>query len=227
MMFGRISQAWSAFAERRPGLSQFLLFFLLSNGVTVLQLALMPAFKALFGLTSLVETSFQVWAVGANPDGSAFFVFDYAGGALPEGGGGLAYFLAVQITLLIAQVINFFAQRNVTFKSNTSIWRAAFWYVVAYVVITFAAAALQGFYKAPIYELLIEGWGLGKTGETVADMVTMIINSALSFWVFFPIFKIIFKRDPEPTEPTGPGGVPGVAGGAGESSSSARAGQEV
>ena len=229
MMFGRISQVWAAFAERRPGLSQFLMFFLLSNGVTVLQLALMPLFKALFSMTGLVGTSFQVLAVGSNPDGSAFFVFDYAAGALPEGGGGLAYFLAVQITLLIAQVINFFAQRNVTFKSNTSVWRAAFWYVVAYVVITFAAAALQGLYKAPIYELLIDGWGLGKTGETVADMVTMIINSALSFWVFFPIFKIIFKRDPEASDPAGPGvpvGVP-VAGGPGESSSSARAGQEV
>lgn len=233
-MFGRIGQAWSGFAERRPGTAQFLLFFLLSNGVTVLQLALMPAFKAAFGLTGLVDTSFQVLPVGSNPDGSAFFVFDYAAGALPEGGGGLAYFLAVQITLLIAQVINFFAQRNVTFKSNTSIWRAAFWYVVAYVVITFAAAALQGLYKAPIYELLIDTWGLGKTGETMADMVTMIINSALSFWVFFPIFKIIFKRDPEvqapaPGEAPGPAQVAGapVAGGPGESSSSARAGQEV
>ncbi|MFF3066590.1 hypothetical protein ACFVQ3_18785, partial [Oerskovia sp. NPDC057915] len=230
VMFGRLGQAWSGFAERRPGVAQFLLFFLLSNGVTVLQLALMPAFKAAFGLTGLVDTSFQVLPVGSNPDGSSFFVFDYAAGALPEGGGGLAYFLAVQVTLLIAQVINFFAQRNVTFKSNTSIWRAAFWYVVAYVVITFAAAALQGLYKAPIYELLIDTWGLGKTGETAADMVTMIINSALSFWVFFPIFKIIFKRDPEveASEPAAgaPASVP-VAGGAGESSSSARAGQEV
>ncbi|MFC6305526.1 hypothetical protein ACFP63_18365, partial [Oerskovia jenensis] len=104
---------------------------------------------------------------------------------------------------------------------------------VAYVVITFAAAALQGVYKAPIYELLIDTWGWGKTGETAADMVTMIINSALSFWVFFPIFKIIFKRDPEvqaeQAEAPGPAQVAGVpvAGGAGESSSSARAGQEV
>lgn len=40
-------------------------------------------------------------------------------------------------------------------------------------------------------------WGLGATGETIADVITMIINSALSFWVFFPIFKIIFKRVPE------------------------------
>ncbi|MGW6020258.1 hypothetical protein ACWFNS_19935, partial [Oerskovia enterophila] len=184
--------------------------------------ALMPAFKAVFGMTSLVDTSFQVLAVGSNPDGSPFYLFDYAAGGLPEGGGGLAYFLAVQVTLLIAQVINFFAQRNVTFKSNTNIWRAAFWYTVAYVVITFAAAALQGWYKAPVYELLIDTWGMGKTGETVADMVTMMINAVLSFWVFFPIFKVIFKREPEPElEPVE------VSDPAGVDVSSARAGQEV
>ncbi|MFJ4109291.1 hypothetical protein ACIPWA_19420, partial [Oerskovia enterophila] len=68
-MFGRLRVGWSSFVERRPGLAQFVVFFVLSNGVTVLQLALMPAFKAVFGMTSLVDTSFQVLAVGSNPDG--------------------------------------------------------------------------------------------------------------------------------------------------------------
>jgi putative flippase GtrA len=110
-----------------------------------------------------------------------------------EGGGGLAYFLAVQITLAVAQVINFFAQRNITFKSKTNVWRAAFWYVVAYFVISLGAAALQGLYKAPVYNLLMNTWHMGAVGETVADVITMFINSAISFWVFFPIFKVIFK----------------------------------
>jgi putative flippase GtrA len=158
----------------------------------------MPLFRNIFNGTSLVETSFQVLPVGTGADGvSPFYIFDYASGALPEGGGGLAYFLAVQITLAIAQIINFFAQRNVTFKSNTSVAKAAIWYFIAYVLITFAAAALQGFYKAPIYHLFMETWGMGTTGGTIADVITMIINSALSFWIFFPIFKVIFKRVPE------------------------------
>ena len=28
----------------------------------------------------------------------------------------------------------------------------------------------------------------------------MIINSAISFWVFYPIFKVIFKQVPEDSE---------------------------
>ncbi|QGQ18978.1 hypothetical protein GC089_06660 [Cellulomonas sp. JZ18] len=197
-MVTRLRGLWASFVERRPGTAQFLVFLVLSNGITVLQLALMPLFRAAFDGTSLVGTDFQVWQVGTNPDGTAYHVFDYAAGSLPEGGGGLAYFLAVQITLLIAQVINFFAQRSITFKSNSSVARAAAWYAIAYVVITLGAAAAQGLYKAPLYELLIDTWGMGRTGETAADVLTMIINSAISFWVFFPIFKVIFKREPEP-----------------------------
>jgi putative flippase GtrA len=191
----KVSAAWAKLKEQRPGLAQFLVFFIVSNGVTVLQLILMPVLKALFAHTTLIDRSFQHWQVGHNVDGSAYYIFDYAAGALPTGGGGLAYFLAVEITLLIAQVINFFAQRNITFRSNGSILKAALWYFVAYVAITILAAALQGWYKAPIYELLINDWGWGAKGETVADVVTMIINSAVSFWVFFPIFRVIFRSD--------------------------------
>lgn len=203
-MLQRVRQTWTAFAVRRPGLAQFVLFFILSNGVTALQLVLMPLFRSAFGHTSLVDTAFQVLPIGHNADGSRFYVFDYAAGALPGGGGGLAYFLAVEITLAIAQVINFFVQRNVTFRSNSSVAKAATWYLLAYIVITFGAGALQGLYKAPIYRLLITTWGWGTTGETIADVVTMIINSALSFWVFFPIFKVIFRRTPETTAPAVP-----------------------
>jgi len=184
---------WKAFEAKHPGLTQFLVFFLLSNGITVLQLVLMPVLKWAFQFTPLEGASFRVWPIGSNLDGSPYYVFDYGAGSLASGGGGgLAYFLAVQITLAIAQVINFFAQRNITFKSKSNVWVSAFWYLVAYVVISLGAAALQGLYKVPVYHLLMKTWGLGATGETLADFITMFINSTISFWVFFPIFKIIF-----------------------------------
>ena len=197
-MLTAISTRWVAFAEKHPELSRFAMFFVISNGVTLLQLGLMPLFRwALDSFTGLADVGFQALPIGSNLDGSPYYICDYAAGPLPEGGGGLAYFLSVQITLLIAQVLNFFLQRNITFRSNTSIWVAALWYSVAYIVITFAAAAAQGFYKAPIYDLLMVTWGWGESGEVVADVVTMIINSAISFWVFYPIFKVIFRQMPE------------------------------
>lgn len=189
---------WSRYSEKHPNIAQFLIFFLLSNGVTVLQIVVMPLFKSLFAKTTLIDTSFQVLQLGSNFDGTPYYVFDYAEGALSAGGGGgLAYFIAVQLAIGMAQIINFFLQRNITFKSNSNIWQAAFWYVIAYIVISIGAAAAQGLYKAPIYNLLMNTWGMGGAGETTADVITMIINSAISFWVFFPIFKVIFKQEPE------------------------------
>ena len=199
-MISRIRAAWQRFAEKRPGVAQFLVFFILSNSITALQLALMPIMRRIFERTALVDTAFQMWPVGTNRDGSVYYIFDFAAGSLPDGGGGLAFFLAVQITLLVAQVINFFAQRNITFKSNTSIVKAAIWYAIAYVAITIIAAAALGLYQSPIYTLFIDTWGLGALGETMADVVVMLINAAISFWVFFPIFKLIFKRQPEEDE---------------------------
>jgi hypothetical protein len=197
-MLDKIKKVWREFNEKHPGLAQFLVFFILSNGVTLLQIFMMPAFKSLFDTTGLVNTNFQVWQVGNNIDGSSYYIFNYAKGTIANGGGGgLAYFMAVQITLLIAQVINFFAQRNITFKSNGNPWWAAMWYFIAYVAISIGSAALQGVYKAPIYNLLIKTWGLGSLGETMGDIVTMIINAAISFWVFFPIFGVIFKNKPK------------------------------
>ncbi len=192
-----IRSLWKRFAQKHPGAAQFLMFFLLSNGITLLQMALMPLFKAVLGMTDMVNTGFQVGQLGHNFDGTPYYIFNYAAGPLSEGGGGgFAYFIAVQATMAIAQIINFFAQRKVTFKAKGGLAKAAFWYFIAYVVITVGAAAAQGLYKAPIYELFISTWGMGALGETLADLITMIINCAISFWVFFPIFKIIFREKP-------------------------------
>jgi putative flippase GtrA len=193
---------WDRFKEKHPTLAQFVMFFIISNGVTVLQLALMPLLRGAFAGTALTYTAFQVFPVGTTVEGARHYIFNYPAGSItPEGiGGGLAYFLAVQITIGIAQIINFFAQRNITFKANNSMAKAAMWYVIAYIAITFAAGAAQGLYKAPIYSTMMGWWG--GTGETVADVVTMIINAAISFWIFFPIFKLIFKNKPIETTET-------------------------
>ena len=190
----RFTKIWNGFKEKHPLITQFFVFFVISNGVTVLQMILMPLIKYLFGFTTLIDTTFQILPVGHNLDGSIYYVFDYAYGAISSGGGGgLAYFLAVEITLLLAQIINFFLQRNVTFQSNSGILKAAVWYFIAWVIISIGASALQGLYKVPIYHFFMEKFGNGA-GTTVADIITMLINSAISFWVFFPIMKLIFKE---------------------------------
>lgn len=185
---------WEKFSSKYPNIAEFIMFFIVCNAVTVLQLILMPLLKWVFGFTSLVNTNFQLLPVGHNIDGTTYYIFDYAkGSVINHGGGGLAYFLAVEITLAIAQIINFILQRNVTFKANGSVWASAAWYFLAYVIITIGAAALQGLYKAPLYGWLVGLMG-AHAGATAADIITMLINCTISFWVFYPIMKIIFKQ---------------------------------
>ena len=53
---------------------------------------------------------------------------------------------------------------------------------------------LNSLYKPHIYRLLIQH--LGKSGGTLAgDMAVMLINCVISFWIFFPIMKFIFRSD--------------------------------
>ena len=103
------NNVWIRFKEKHPTVAQFLVFFILSNGITVFQLVLMPLLRVLFAGSPLEAIPFQVFPVGSNLDGSRYYIFNYAAGPLaPDGScGGLAYFLAVQITLAIAQIINF------------------------------------------------------------------------------------------------------------------------
>jgi putative flippase GtrA len=194
-LFKWFAEVWESLKIKHPNIAQFIVFFVLSNGVTVLQLVMMPLFRYAFSFTNLVDVNFQIFQLGSTASGAPYYIFDFAAGSIASGGnGGLAFFLAVEITLGIAQIINFFAQRNITFKSDSNPWIAAMWYLIAYIVITFVAAIALGFYQLPIYTLLRDTWALGSTGETIADVIVMIINSAISFWVFFPIFKIIFKK---------------------------------
>lgn len=187
------SGKWEDFSRKHPDALRVILFFLFSNGVTVFQILLMPLFKQLFAMTDLAEVNVQIGRIGPLLEHGTYYIFNYAAGAIADGGGGgLAYFLAVQITLTIAQIINFFLQRNITFKSDSGILKAAIWYLLAYVLITIGASALQGIYKMPVYNFFMSGFP--SAGETIADFITMAINSAISFWVFYPIMKVIFKQ---------------------------------
>ncbi len=186
---------WQKFKQHHPNIAQFLVFFMLSNGITILQISMMAILRPILSNTALINISFQWINIGVDETGAQYYAFNYPAGMASDAGG-LAYFLSYTITIAIAQVINFFAQRKITFKSNTNPWYAAMWYTIAFVAIIFVAAIAQGFYRAPIYDLMVSWFG-SDAGFAVADVITMIINAAISFWIFFPIFKVIFRRKEE------------------------------
>lgn len=184
---------WNKFKTKHPELSTFIVFFISSNIVTIIQMVLQIILSNILESTNLVNINFQYLPVpGATNfvSGEQYYIFDFKAGEA----GGLAFFLATYITIGIAQVINFFLQRNVTFKSKTNPWIAALWYLLAFVAITLISSALLGLYKKPIFDLF------GSSLEWLANIVVVLINCGISFWVFYPIFKIIFPKDKKETK---------------------------
>ena len=53
-MWQNIKQWWAGYSERHPELSKFLMFFIVSNGVTLLQIIVMPLFRNIFAGTALI-----------------------------------------------------------------------------------------------------------------------------------------------------------------------------
>ena len=182
------SNLWNKFKEKHPEIATFLVFFLSSNAVTFIQMLLQIVLSAILLKTTLVNINFQYLKVPGATNfvtKGPYYIFDFAAGEQ----GGLAFFLATYITIAIAQVINFFLQRNITFKSKSNPWIAAMWYLIAFVAITLISSALLGLYKKPIFDFF------GKSFEWLANIIVVIINCAISFWVFYPIFKIIFPKE--------------------------------
>ena len=181
---------WQKFKTKHPEISTFIVFFISSNFVTIVQMILQVALSAILLKTALVNINFQHLPVPGATNfvtGDQFYIFDFAAGEK----GGFAFFLATYITIAIAQVINFFLQRNMTFKSKSNPWIAAMWYFIAFVVITLVSSALLGLYQKPIFDFF------GSSFEWLANIIVVLINCSISFWVFYPIFKIIFPKDKE------------------------------
>jgi len=182
---------------------------MLSNGVTVFQMVLTVVLQDVFVSTDLVNQSLRfLGPIAKNFNGTNYYLFDFYQGLPTQtvlvdgvqvlGKGGIAYFLAFLIPLALAQIINFFAQRNITFKSKSNPWIAAGWYFIAWILITLISNALLGLYQGPLYTLLIVTWNMGSFGNVLGGLLVSFVQCIISFWVFFPIFKVIFpsvKKD--------------------------------
>lgn len=197
--------------HRHYKIAEFISYFMVGNFITIIQFIVLPLLQLIFKNTNLINIDFHfIGPIGGAqrvakvlPDGvkiyDPYYVFNFTGGKVGEyvyreingvagmylGHGGLAYFLAMFITLIIAQVLTFIMQRNVTFKSDGNIPRAVFWFVIATIVITIGQNVLYAFYQPWIYGLL---------GDSLGGVFASFLQALISFWVFFPIFKVIFPR---------------------------------
>lgn len=220
--FQKIWRAWLAtwynFADNHPKASGWIyklaLFFLFSNGVTILQLLIMVflpyAFKGIWDTPFVWPAIALPWVDAAgNPLNYAIFNEPVIFKQIVDGitktlqgsttaeiealaatanttlsAGGLGNFLAFEIAVFCAQCINLPLQRNITFKSKGNIYMQAAWYFIGWVGISIGVNALWG-----IMNPLMLWW---NWNDFVIVLVKTVVTGGVSMVIFFPIFLLIF-----------------------------------
>lgn len=179
----KIKQAWLAFVEKHPKLSQWVreggLFIIVSNLITVFKyliLTFLPLAFAFMGNRDFGFPGIDLTILGTE---FKWYIIGYGADQ-----GGVSYFTAYMIAMLIGEVINFFIQRKWVFRSNGNILRQGCWYLLAFCLVTCVVNSINCIWVA-VAGSLVPGW--------VYNIGTTVLNGGVSMVVFFIVNKIVFN----------------------------------
>ena len=178
---------WNNFAEKHPGAAKWIreggLFVIVSNLITVfkyLLLTFLPAAFAFLGDKAFGWPGIPVTLFGEK------FQWNILG--YDQAHGGLAYFVAYMIAMVIGECINFPIQKLWVFRNHDKPGKQIAWYVAAFILITCIVnsincvwVAVAGKYVAP----------------ALYNIGTTVLNGGVSMVVFFFVNKVIFPETPK------------------------------
>lgn len=189
----KLKNIWLGFAEKYPKASQWVreggLFVIVSNLITVfkwLLLTFLPLAFAFLGNEAFGFPGITITVLGIE------FPWYIIGYGVDQGG--MAYFIAYMIAMVIGEVINFFIQRKYVFRSNGNVVYQGLWYLLAFCIVTCIVNSINCIWVA-VAGHFIAPW--------LYNIGTTVLNGGVSMVVFFIVNKIVFtdKRE-EPDEQT-------------------------
>lgn len=182
-----IKNWWGGFAEKHPKLSQWVreggLFVIVSNLITVFKYLLLTFLPAAFA--SLGSTAFGWPGIQASLFGIPF-TWNILG--YDEAGGGLAYFCAYMVAMVLGEVINFPIQKMVVFQNRekgAALAKQIGWYILAFCLITCIVNSINCVWVA------VAGYFVPNF---IYNIGTTVLNGGISMVVFFFVNKIIFPE---------------------------------
>lgn len=154
--------------KEHPTAWEFILFNLLSNCATVTNFLVM-----------WICTGFVFRAFSAQP--FQFLIFHYTN---VESDLGLCGFLSFLVATAFAQMVNFFVQKNLVFRSNAAFGKAVPKYILLAVILVLVSAALPAYSQAFFVNAGILQ-GMAPTLANVVNIVVQVVISypAMKFWV--------------------------------------------
>ncbi|MBQ7638543.1 MAG: transporter substrate-binding domain-containing protein [Clostridia bacterium] len=106
--------------------------------------------------------------------------------------GGLAYFIINNVANVAAQIVSFFVNREKTFNSSANVAVT----LPIYIIFTLALIAFSAWLNPTLKNSFV-GMGLGD--DLSANAATMVC-SAVQFFLYFPVDKILFHKKKEEAE---------------------------
>lgn len=154
---------------------QFVKFIFVSLLAMIVQFALLNLLKLLPPIKELYASGqdFQWW------------VFSCSAAI-----GGLGYFIVNNTANIVAQIVAFFVNKEKTFNSGANVAVA----LPIYIVFTLGLIAFSAWLNPTLKDVFVEklSWG----DDLSANAATMIC-SAVQFFLYFPVDKILFRKKKE------------------------------
>ena len=151
---------------------QFVKFIVVSLLAMIVQFVLLNTLNLIPAIKELYSQDFAWW------------VFVY-----PAVVGGLGYFIVSNVANIIAQIVAFFVNKEKTFNSGANIAVALPIYIIFTIALIFFSAWLN-----PTLKEVFVGWNLE---EAAAKNIATMICSAVQFFLYFPVDKILFHKKKE------------------------------
>lgn len=177
-----IVSIWTGFMEKHPKAAQWIreggLFIIVSNLITVFKYLLLSFLPSVFAFMGSRDFGFP--GINLTIFGIEFKWYIIGYGADQ---GGIAYFTAYMIAMVIGEIINFFIQRSWVFRSKGNIIYQALWYLLAFCVVTCLVNSINCIWVA-VAGNFVTGW--------LYNIGTTVLNGGVSMVVFFFVNKIVF-----------------------------------
>ena len=173
--------------QRHPKAARWIreggLFLIVSNLITLFKYLLLTFLPAAFAFLGSRDFGFP--GIDLTLFGIEFKWYIIGYGADQ---GGIAYFTAYMIAMVIGEVINFFIQRGWVFRSRGRIWYQGLWYLLAFCVVTCVVNSVNCIWVA-VAGSFVPGW--------LYNIGTTFLNGGVSMVVFFVVNKIVFRDSRE------------------------------
>ena len=153
---------------------QFVKFIVVSLLAMIVQFVLLNTLQLIPAIKDLYNTGDFTW-----------WIFSYSAAV-----GGMGYFIVSNVANIVAQIVAFFVNKEKTFNSGANVAVA----LPIYIVFTIALIMFSAWLNPTLKDLFL---GFEWCNETAAKNIATMICSALQFFLYFPVDKILFHKKKE------------------------------